>query len=202
MRSLIKKYYAVIVIIVALLSYAIYQSLNLIADYYNNENDPKLSAFVGGSKIVSIFMGNIGDTGKCDSLVQVKRGINPDNPIEGTIKKLFEGPLYSEETIISSAFKDYNKIYNGIKTMGSTVFIDFKYDMIDPNSLYFKDFKKPCAVSQLNQIFFTVKQFKEVQNVVISIDGSPRKFMQAREFNCDLPVNQIKYENECLTKSP
>jgi len=202
MQSFIKKYYIVIVIILSVSSYALYESLILIDTYSKVSTNPRYSAFVGGAFPVSIFMGNIGDTGKCDSLVQVKRGIQPDNPIDGTLKKLFEGPLYSEETVVSSAFKGYDKIYNGIKTVGSTVFVDFKYDLIDPNSTYFKDFTKPCQVSQLNQIFFTVKQFKEVQNVVISIDGSPRKLMQARQFNCDLPVNKIKYENECLTKTP
>jgi hypothetical protein len=202
MNQFIKKYYVVLVIMVAFVSYIIYQSMLLTISYNQDLNDPRFSATVSGPYMVSIFMGSIGDTGKCDTLIQVKRGIQEANPIDGSLKKLFEGPLYSEETVVVSAFKDYDKIYNGITTSGTTVFVDFKYDLIDPNSNYFKDFTKPCTVSQLNQIIFTVKQFKEIQNVVVSVDGSPRKFMQARQFNCDLEANQVRYEKECLTKIP
>ena len=202
MQSFIKKYYIVIVIILSVSSYALYESLILISSYNTISTDSRYSAFVDGSFPVSVFMGSVGDTSRCDTMIQLKRGIKAENPIDGSLKKLFEGPLFSEETVVSSAFKDYDKIYSGVTTIGSIVFVDFKYDMIDPNSSYFKDFTKPCAVSQLNQIVFTVKQFKEVQSVVISIDGSPKKFMQARQFNCDLSANKIKYENECLTKTP
>ncbi len=202
MIHFIKKYYIILSIILCISSYTTYLAISLFITSYTLENDPQYNPLAGGTAKVSIFMGNVGDKGKCDSLAQVKRGVAEGDLPNNALLSLFQGAVYSEETVIQSSFKGYEQIYNGLKIDNGVAFVNFKSDVIDPNSAYFKDFTKVCAVSQLNQIVFTLKQFKEIQNVVIAIDGSPRKFMQARQFNCDLMENQVKLEKECLIKIP
>jgi hypothetical protein len=202
MIHFIKRYYIFLLVIVVLIGIFSYQALSVIFIAYQDKYDPYYNPLIGGSASVSVFMGSIGDRGKCDNLNQVKRGAPPENQLDTAIRKLFEGPVYSEELILESAFKGYDKIYNGVKVVQGNAYVDFKGEIIDPNSSYFKDFTKPCIIAQLNQLYFTVKQFKEIQNVIIAVDGSPKKFMQSRQVNCDLLENQVKFEKECLTKIP
>ena len=201
MIHLIRKYYIFILVLVALTGMFAYQALSLIVNTYEDQYDPYYNPLAGGPVVVSLFMGTY-SANICDSIIQTKRGVTEGDLEDKSLRQLFRGPVYSELKSVSSAFKDYDKIYNGLKIISGSAFVDFKSDIIDPNSPFFKDFTKPCAVSQLNQIVFTLKQFKQIQNVIIAIDGSPRKFMQSRQINCDLLENQVILEKECLTKIP
>jgi len=202
MHSFFRKYFVVLVIILSISSYSTYLALKFINTASSEQNNPKFNENISGSYPISVFFGSVGDNSKCDALIQVKRGVQENDKVNGSLKKIFEGPLFAEELVVSSAFKGYDKIYNGVKIADDVAFVDFKSDLIDPNSSYFKDFTKVCAISQFNQIVFTLKQFKEVKNVVIAIDGNPRKFMQSREINCELKESVTKFEKECLTKIP
>ena len=202
MIHLIKKYYIFILVLVALTGMLAYQAITMLVTSYEDTYDPYYNPLAGGPVVVSLFMGDAFSTNRCDTVIQTKRGVTEGSEPDKSLRELFRGPAYTEYRTISSAFKGYDKIYNGLKIVNGSAIVDFKSDIIDPNSSFFKDFTKSCATSQLNQIVFTLKQFKEIQNVVIAIDGSPRKFMQTRQINCDLLENQIKFEKECLTKIP
>ena len=148
MIHFIKKYYIILIIIVSISSYAIYIAVNLLVVNYSLENDPRFNNMASGPVDVSVFMGNKSDTVRCDSLAQVKRGVPEGDLKNGALISLFKGASFSEETVLQSAFKGYDQIYNGLTADGGVVFVDFKSDLIDPNSVFFKDFTKVCAVSQ------------------------------------------------------
>jgi spore germination protein GerM len=199
MTQFIKRFFPFIVVIIFLVGIFVNFFLQAIVNDYQSGRFSKGDSQAKSNLAEVVIYFYKKDTGSCDNITAIKRQIENNDLYSNALKELFKGPTENERlfTSLESSFGGYDSVFNSVVVKNNLANVDFKGEIIDPNSKYYKNFAKSCDFAKLNQISFTLKQFSSVKKVVYSIDGSPKKFISAKGIDCSNETINQSYQDEC-----
>jgi len=134
-------------------------------------------------RTVSIYFIKIHDNTEKIILVPVKRKVNEENFIKEAIVELIRGPsAYEKKRGYISAIPDNLKLRNVRMKEGSAV-LDFSPALGEGAG-------GTILLSRLDQIVYTVTQFKEIKSVEITINGMRQKTLGADGLSISGPLHR------------
>ena len=119
------------------------------------------------------------------SLIPMKRRVSSDTPIRGALNELLKGPSKNEEGRGLLTAMPENLRIRDIKIEKKTAVVDFN-DAIEENA------NGNILLMRVDQIVYTATQFKNIDSVLIKINGKRRSFLGGDGLSIGGPITRRK----------
>ena len=134
---------------------------------------------------VTIFLIKYDEKTEKMSLIPMKRRVSSDTPIRGALNELLRGPSKNEEGRGLLTAMPENLRIRDIKIEKKTAVIDFN-DAIEENA------NGNILLMRVDQIVYTATQFKNIDSVLIKINGKRRSSLGGDGLSIGGPITRRK----------
>ncbi len=137
------------------------------------------------SRDINIYLVKFNERTENMSLVPMKRRINDHSPVKGALNELLKGPNKKERGRGLLTAMPVDLKIRKIDIQNNMAVLDF-------NSAIEEDANGNILLTRVDQIVYTATQFKEIDRVLIKINGKPKRFLGGDGLSISGPITRRK----------